>query len=427
MEVTLARSRSPPRERPAPVPIPIVGQVFHNSLFDGTGVPALALCRALQQLWQEGICINYVGGHHYEIDTDAARMRQAIVTADFPLKSIHRGDISNFVADAKRFRITPMGTVINTIGSPCTVISIGIFSNSSRNAQELVGPHAKPSNLIWPAHEGLHHLQLPPKHRRKIVVMMEMVPPAMQAWQQELEQHFGPVHRVDTTTHGGADRNRDKYTSPYLVQTPDAHIQSANYINPHFLPDGCVWPASPQAMNMVQPPTIRSIYPKLIISAMNPGSSESDIRTIAKFKIRTPSGMIRFAGPPHLAHWLGWPTKYIKQMLQIFPCPSGILIDDISGLPGNDTPVDRCHPCGQVRLCVTCCIAADLLGRSWHVETATDVLRQLLRTHFTDKEAVYHPFHLQQPHRCEHPCPLATTLGTARKSRSQAQDTLIIV
>ena len=42
-----------------------------------------------------------------------------------------------------------------TSGSPCTRISRGVFMEHSQDPTFRVGPHAPPSNLMWPWHEGI--------------------------------------------------------------------------------------------------------------------------------------------------------------------------------------------------------------------------------------------------------------------------------
>ena len=46
-----------------------------------------------------------------------------------------------------------------TAGSPCNKISRGIWANftphMAKSSNKIVGPHATPSNAIWPWHEGL--------------------------------------------------------------------------------------------------------------------------------------------------------------------------------------------------------------------------------------------------------------------------------
>ena len=46
---------------------------------------------------------------------------------------------------------------------------------------------------------------------------------------------------------------------------------------------------------------------------------DSDRITLSKLKIKLGEN-IRYAGPQHLAHWLGWNTATIGKMLKEFPC-----------------------------------------------------------------------------------------------------------
>ena len=56
---------------------------------------------------------------------------------------------------AARSGSSPKHIYLFTSGSPCTRISRGVFAEHSQDPTLRVGPHAYPSNLMWPWHEGM--------------------------------------------------------------------------------------------------------------------------------------------------------------------------------------------------------------------------------------------------------------------------------
>lgn len=87
------------------------------------------------------------------------------------------------------------------------------------------------------------------------------------------------------------------------------------------------------SLTQQQPPTLRAIYPALLarqFSGDNP-LEPRDKATIQAFRIRNPiSGHTRFAGPAHLAMWMGLEADQAERLTARFAC-AGIFNNMISG------------------------------------------------------------------------------------------------
>ena len=109
------------------------------------------------------------------------------------------------------------------------------------------------------------------------------------------------------------------------------------------------------------------------------------------------AGTLRYAGPVHLAHWLGLPKNYCYSIQTAFPCES------------SDT-------CGQHTLCNPCSEASDVLGRAWHLGTSAMAIYELVSNTTNNPAARYHPFRNLFTHqRNGFSCPKAMTMATLRQ------------
>ena len=264
----------------------------------------MAVSSALSQLWGEGIQIQWRSTTPYEIDPWAIRISQVLT------KSVN--------------------------SDPAFVIH----------------PHVPVDQFPTLVQS------IPLEHHSHIMVsVFEMVPPAMDTWQEQISMHMGNRSSV-TTGPDMAARDRDFYTIPACRLPPDVtpHI----YRLPLVFPDGSTWPAV--AGSGCQPPTLRAIYPELIRREhQGHTKSNSDFQTLQKFKIRQPDGRIRYAGPAHLAHLLGFCRASILDLTHGFPCESP-------------------EHCAYSVLCDTCAQVCTALGRAWNLPVASKVIYQAIRT-----------------------------------------------
>ena len=401
----LERSRSPHR---IPRHIPSTQFcIIHHDLFAGTGIPARALLEVLAKLWDQNIKIAYIKGYHYEKDSQAHRMYR-VINQDNPLQSTLRDDICMISKDTM-YTVDQNTKALFTIGSPCTKISRGTLV--SKPSSEFVGPHVFPSNLVWAAQSAIINFEHINTSHNAVISIAEMVPPAAKIWKDDLTAAFGNPNRLETHILEGAARDRDFYTSPYisLPTYPFSHRQGK------LFPNGEEW--DPVDKNQLQPPTVRSIYPKLLQDVAQGSASNTDIRTVGQFRIKSTDGSHRYAKPEHLAWWMGIPLNVINRISKEFPCEQDpihhYLIQPRRNLhekfaSGFDSAFSLC---GHKVLCAQCTIAADLIGRAWNFDVAKAVLHAALYQAFVAKDPVFHNFKSIPPHYCHPDCPFKVTIG----------------
>ena len=165
-----------------------------------------------------------------------------------------------------------------------------------------------------------------------------MVPPAHHAWQIEFMQAFGDPQTIQVPPTMGASRDRTYYLSPTTSLPPLCSSTMITPVcDPRNLPDGAYW--HPQNPMLAQPRTLRAVYPRLLHDHHQGHASSSDSATVRDFMIQLPglAGTLRYAGPMHLAHWLGLPKNYCYSIQTAFPCES-------SDTCGQHT---LCNPCSE--------------------------------------------------------------------------------
>ena len=406
-----SRSRSPLRTN-VPRHVPQVQfAIIHYDMFSGTGIPRRALLQALAQLWDQGVKIAYLNGYHYESDPMAERMN-VIINQGNPLTSSLRQDIS--MASIDMMSKLPQNTkILCTLGSPCTKISKGTLLSKSQG--EFVGPHVHPSNLVWAAQGAIINCAHRNESNEVIISVAEMVPPAAPVWKLELTAAFGQPVRMETHLLEAATRDRDFYLSPQTttISHPFSHRSARQF------PNGDIW--APVDTNQLQPPTVRSIYPKLLMDVAQGSASPTDTRTIGQFRVQSPTGSFRFAKPQHLAWWMGLPLEIIGRICREFPCEPDPIHDSLC-LPRNllhskfHTGYDAYFsPCGTKVLCKNCTIAADLIGRAWNFDVAKSILFSVLLQTFSTPSPTFHNYRSLAPHFCGPECPCKVTISQLKK------------
>ena len=392
--------------------------LYHFCTFSGTGIPQLALFRALQILWDEGIRIQYRGGYRYEVDSKCNKMYEAI-NAKNPLKTHPRGDISAFVRDISGVTMLRNSKALTTIASPCTKISQGILNG--QNLLGEVGPHSYPSSLIWTAHAGVLAAAKNIEQDQNIVIA-EMVPAAMSQWEVELDAAFGKS--INLNANEGAERKRRFRTSPE-VDGPISQL-STSFSPAELLLDGSIWPGH-TSVKTLRPPTLRSIYPHLLDLQAVHNASSSDVATLQQFLIKTNGNELRYAGPAHLAQWLELPQSTIMSISHHYPCEPEAIDPCMKCTlktwltKGVSPPAQNMfHKCGVKVLCKNCSEASELLGRAWNYSTAVSIITATLRQAYNKAgNSEFTPFKHMCPHFCVSPCPFVHTLEQA-KGRSTA-------
>ena len=380
-------------------------------MFSGTGIPSRALLDVLAKLWDQNVKIAYIQGYHYERDLPALRMHK-VINRDNPLSSAHRSDVCMATKDAM-YVVDNRTKALFTLGSPCTKISKGTLL--SKSSSEFVGPHVHPSSLVWSAQAAIINFAHINSSNKAIITVAEMVPPAAQVWKQDLTIAFGTPNRLETHILEAAARSRDFYISPQtsIVTYPFSHRSAQRF------PNEDVW--DPIDHNQLQPPTIRSIYPKLLQDVAQGSASQTDVRTVGQFRIRHKDGSHGYAKPEHLAWWMGLPDNMIGRIVQEFPCEQEpihhYLLQPRRNLHSKfATGFDSAFSmCGQKVLCAQCTAAADLIGRAWNFDVAKAVLYAALSQAFTTSEPKFHDYRAIPPHHCSQECPMKVTISQLQK------------
>ena len=404
-----SKSRSPTRI-PRQIPCTQFG-IIHHDLFSGTGIPARALLDVLAKLWDQNVKIAYIKGYHYEKDQSANRMYN-VINQDNPLSSAHRSDVC-FAAEDAMYVADNSTRALFTLGSPCTKISKGTLM--SKSASEYVGPHVFPSNLVWSAQAAIINFAHINASNESVISIAEMVPPAAKTWKDDLCAAFGTPSRMETHYLEAAARDRDFYISPTTIVPPYPFTHRCA----KTFPNGDVW--DPVDHNQLQPPTVRSICPKLLQHVAQGSASASDTRTVGQFRIRCKDGSTRYAKPEHLAWWMGIPENMIGRISKEFQCeaepihhfllrPRRTLHSKFA--TGYETSFS---PCGHKILCNQCTLAADLIGRAWNYDVAKAVLYAALSQAFSAKDPTFHKFRAIPPHHCGQDCSLKVCISQLPK------------
>jgi hypothetical protein len=132
------------------------------------------------------------------------------------------------------------------------------------------------------------------------------------------------------------------------------------------------------------------------------------------------------AKPIVLAHWLGWPEDIVDILYQLHTCQHKFhkyTFKPKSHYNNTSTvqpPENTFTTCGEPALCDPCSEMATILGKSWHVGAAADVLEQMLLvfSQMTGLEVTQFQHHTF-PYHLRHTCPKNCGLGFTKKVACQ--------
>jgi len=177
-------------------------------------------------------------------------------------------------------------------------------------------------------------------------------------WTEEIARTMGVRTRLAVTGDLAA-RDRDYYTTPALTRPPQ--LDESPIQLPMVFSDSCIWPGDPRIVG--NPPTLRAIYPELVRRKhADIPIKDADHVTLNKFLIWDPVRKIhKYAGPSHLARWLGLDRQQILDITSRFPC-------------------ERPSDCSIGLFCRNCFEICQALGRAWNVPVATEIIYCLLHT-----------------------------------------------
>jgi hypothetical protein len=367
---------------------------------------------------------------YYEIDETSVLLHKAIseyLNITSKHNRINSGPVINALRDIQK--LEPNTTVLITMGTPCEKISRGVTFNQNHKAK--IGLHAPPTNLLFITHEILITLQ---RLRLPYISAAEMVVPYDNSLIQSLSEQWGTPTLVKGELFGGA--SRDRYYFCYPPLDPKLDPNSPHRLNlikakTKWLHDDWNWPLE-KYLNLSNPPTIRAIFPKLMIK-MHPITNEADqlsptektqLKQLQVFHMQLGT---TFPTVTHIMQWFGIEPNISQQYINKLPCTQFANIytthtkqeAELRNLP--TIIIDSYEPCGKNIYCPNCHKLILRIGKAWHVTAATHLLTDLLCTHYYNQRMNLNPKHdiTQAIHHCSDACGLATTIEQEAKENPE--------
>ena len=396
--------------------------------FSGSGIGEIALAMALRSIATRGVTFEIMGGIAAEKDPLANQFRKRLLEALPATYQDHIGklrvipDVKGLRSELHNLRIPAGHVILHLEGSPCDVISRGTLENGEDDKR--VGLHSPPSNIFFSYYDEISGYK---KDRPDLCHLMcgEQVVGFHPQDKIDIEKRLGKAIPVSAHRWGGATRERWYFTQPPLDSVVPTHFNDVERPSPVHR-----WPTS-EAKDMKVPPVITAYYPTRSRKVLHGGATPYELKNFKSHKVLdNHTGTRVTAKPIVLAHWLGWPEDIVDILYLLHTCQNRFhkyTFRPKSQYNNNTTiqpPDNTFTTCGEPALCDPCSEMATILGKSWHVGAAADVLEQLLMefSQMTSLEVTQFQ-HTTFPYQLRHTCPKNCGLGLTKKTACQKYGT----